>query len=362
MRITVYRVTFLFSLAGLLSSCESGSKQEVAKVPPATVTATELFPLQKQAITSNITLPAELTGFRQVDIFAKVSSYVKTLKVDIGSTVKEGQLLIELEAPEISSQLAAATSRQHSQEAIYTASNSTYQRILETSKTEGTISNNDLEQAASRKDADLAQLEAARATIRELKVMQGYLQIRAPFTGKITARNINTGAYVGQATQLPLLTLQDQKKLRLSVSVPEAYTSYIKVGDELSFKVVSLRGETFKAKIARKSGALDARLRSEKVELDVANTAERLLPGMVAEVGLSLTSRKDPFSIPRSAMMSTSEGIFVIKSQDHKARRVKVEPGLEAGGNVEIFSEDLKAGDSLVLHVHEEIREGSALH
>ena len=108
--------------------------------------------------------------------------------------------------------------------------------------------------------------------IRKIKVgARNYLQIRrvAPLMVKVTARNVNTGAYVGQGAQIPLLTVQDQKKLRLSISVPEAYTGYLKVGDMIGFNVVSLHGERFKAKISRMSGALDLKLRSERVELDV---------------------------------------------------------------------------------------------
>ena len=341
----------------VLSSCNSKKSEKVADIEPKT----ETFPLEKAKLTSELRLPAELSSFDQVDLFAKVSSYVKILKVDIGSDVKEGQLLIELEAPEISSQLSAAESRLHSQEAIYTASNSTYQRILETSKVEGTISKNDIELALSRKNSDFAQLAAARAKYKEVQVMQSYLQIRAPFKGKVTARNVNIGAYVGPGASTPLLTLQDQKKLRLSVSVPEAYTGYLKFGDPINFGINSLRGELFTAKISRLSGALDLKLRSERIELDVINTNGKLLPGMVAEVVMDLKSDKSPFVVKKSSVISTSEGMFVLKVIDKKTLRVNVILGLEADGKVEIFSDSLKEGDKLVLNANEEIKDGTAI-
>lgn len=356
-----YKIFVATALSITLWSCGNNNekKKEIPQVE--TQPKTETFALQKQSVMTEISLPAELSGFRQVDLFAKVNSYVKTLNVDIGADVRKGQLLVSLDAPEISSQLSAALSRLHSQEAIYTASNSTYRRLLETSKVEGTIASNDLEQALARKNADFAQLEAAKAAYKEVQVMQGYLQIRAPFNGKVTARNVNIGAYVGQGSQVPLLTVQEQSTLRLAVSVPEAYTGYLKLGDELSFKVTSFRGENFKAKVSRMAGALDNKLRSERVELDVSNSNIKLLPGMVAEVIIPLQSRNTPFVAPKTAVVETTEGTIVIKIVDGKAKHIRVETGLSVRDKIEIFSTDLQEKDILILTANEEIREGSTI-
>ena len=350
----------LLLAALLLNSCGEEKKEAV---PFDTAPVIETFELKKEKLSSEIRLPAELSGFRQVDLYAKVASYVKELKVDIGSQVTEGQLLIQLEAPEISSQLAAAQSRLHSLEAVYTGSNANYNRILETSKVEGTISKNDLDQALARKSSDYAQLQAARATVREIQVNQSYLQIRAPFTGIVTARNINTGAYVGPAgkgSDLPLLTVQDQKKLRLAVSVPEMYTGYLKNGDEIGFNIRSLPNDNFKAKIQRMSGALDLRLRSERVEMDVINSDNKLLPGMVAEVLLPLKAQDSTFVVPKSAVINTSEGVFVIRVKDNKTQRVEVKKGRETAESVEIFGA-LDANDKLVKAASEELKDGTKI-
>jgi len=347
------------TLLGLISC----GKKEEAPAPEAEPVI-ETIDLHKEKLSSEIRLPAELQGFRQTDLYAKVSSFVKELKVDIGSEVKAGQLLIVLEAPEISSQLAAAESRLRSQEAVYTASNSTYNRILETSKVEGTISKNDLDLANSRKSSDFAQLQAAKAAYKEIQTMQGYLQIRAPFDGVVSARNVNTGAYVGPAgkgSDLPLFTIQDQKKLRLAVSVPEMYTGFLKNGDEISFTVRSIPNETFKAKIQRMSGALDARLRSERVEMDVINTTKRLLPGMVAEVKLALNSEDSTFVVPKTAVVSSSEKTYVIAVKENKAKSISVKKGRESGDNIEIYSDSLSLNDKLVKSANEEIRNGTVI-
>jgi len=349
------------AIALLFTSCNSSEKKETVveeKAPPM-----ETFSPSKEKISTELRMPAELTGFQQVDIYAKVSSFVKELKTDIGSEVKKGQLLMVLEAPEVSSQLAAAESRLRSQEAVFTGSNSTYKRFLETSKVEGTISKNDLEQAEARKNSDNAQLQAARASYKEIQNIQSYLQIRAPFDGVIAARNVNLGAYVGPAgkgSELPLFTIQQQDKLRLSVFVPELYTGYLKNGDALKFNVKSLPGRTFDAKIARMSGALDSRLRSERVEMDVTNTNKKLLPGMVAEVLLPLTARDSTFVIPKTALVNSAEGLFVLKVENNKTLRLPVQKGREIEDRVEIFG-DVDGNTVLVKLASEEIKDGTEI-
>jgi len=349
----------LFTALVVLSGCEK-KKEETAKaeIEPKV----ETFALAKEKLTTELRLPAELTGFQQVDLYAKVSSFVKLLKVDIGTKVKKGQLLIVLEAPEISSQLAAAESRLKSMEAIYATSKSTYNRLYETSKVEGTISKNDLEMASGKKNSDYAQYQAAIAAHKEISIMRGYLEIRAPFDGVVAARNVNLGTFVGPAgkgSDLPLLTIQEQSKLRLAVSVPELYTGYLHPGDEMSFNVKSLP-ETFKATITRMSGALDLKLRSERVEMDVHNTKGNLLPGMVAEVLLPLNAKDSTFVVPKSAVVNAAEGIFVIKVINHKATRVDVKKGREIDDKIEIFG-DLNPKDKLVKIASEETKEGDTI-
>ncbi|MDN3673051.1 efflux RND transporter periplasmic adaptor subunit [Flavobacterium branchiarum] len=357
MKNKIFQSTMLFFVAvSLLSSCNSNKKEEaVAELEPKT----ETLLLQKEKMSTELRLPAELSGFQQVDLYAKVSSFVQLLKVDIGSKVTKGQLLIVLEAPEISSQLAAAESRLKSMEAIYNTSKSTYDRLYETSKVEGTISKNDLEMANGKKNSDYAQYQAAVASHKEVAIMRGYLEIRAPFNGIVTARNVNLGAYVGpsgKGSDLPLLTIQEQIKLRLAVSIPELYTGYLKQGDEMSFNVKS-SPDTFKAKIQRMSGALDLKLRSERVEMDVNNTDGKLLPGMVAEVLLPLNAKDSTFVALKTAVVSSAEGVYVIKVVNHKATRINVKKGREIDDKIEIFG-DLNTNDKLIKLASEEIKEG----
>lgn len=322
----------------------------------------EAFAIQKDKMSTAFQTPAELIAWQQVDLYAKENSFVSKLYVDVGADVKAGQLLATLEAPELNSRLAAAESRLKSQEAIYTASKSQYDRLYETSKTPGTISQNDLDQAAARKNSDLAQLDAAKAAHREITVLQGYLEIRAPFDGVISARNANPGAYVGpsgKGSEFPMFTLQAQKKLRLVVAVPEAYTAYLDVKQPVAFTVKSIPNETFKGLVNRQAGALDTRLRAERVEIDVENNSKKLLPGMIAEVSIPFPAKDSTLIVPKSALVNSPERLFVVRVVNGKAEWVDVKKGREANGKIEVFSDQLRVGDQLVKKASEEVRDGA---
>ncbi len=346
-----------------LCGCRSENKAQNKKTETAEAPVTNVFSLKKGRLSSSLQIPGELIPYQQVDLYAKVNSFVKKLYVDVGSEVKEGELLATMDAPELGSQLAGAESNIKSREAIYLASKANYDRLTETSKTPGTISPNDLEQAAARKNSDLAQLQSAEAAHKEITETQGYLQIRAPFNGVITARNVNPGAYVGPAgkgSELPLFNLQEQKRLRLVLSVPEAYTEYLNHKDEVSFTVRSMPGHSFKATIKRLSGSIDSRLRSQRVEMDVFNNDIKLLPGMVAEVNLPLPATDSTFIVPKSAVVNSTEAVFVIRVVNNQSQRVEVKTGRDANGMTEIYG-NLKEGDLLLITASDEIKNGTAL-
>jgi membrane fusion protein (multidrug efflux system) len=353
--------------APVLQNCGSSKAEEEENKKAAVETASaetlalETFALQKHSLASNLQIPGELIAFQQVDLYAKVSSFVKKLHADVGTEVQQGQLLASMEAPELTSQLIGSESRLKSQEAIYQASKANYDRLLETSKTPGTVSQNDLDVALAKKNSDLAQLDAARSTSKEITDTRNYLEIRAPFSGVITARNVSTGAYVGpsgKGSEFPLFTLVEQRKLRLVVSVPEAYTSYLKNKSEVTFKVKSLPNQNFPAKVSRLAGALDLRLRSQRTEMDVINSDRKLLPGMIAEVSIPLTGDVNSFAIPKSAVLNSTQGTYVIKVVDQKALWIPIKTGTSSDDKTEIFG-DIQEGDVLVKVANEEIRDNA---
>jgi membrane fusion protein (multidrug efflux system) len=362
-------VTILVILAlsaSLLSACHSDKKEKDAQAQTVKqenaidTPSVVLVPVTKGKLSTTIAIPGELIPYQQVDLYAKVNSYVKNLLVDIGSEVHQGQLLVILEAPEINSQLAGAQSRIKQMEAVYFASKATYDRLYNTSKTPGTVSQNDLEQAEAKKNSDLADVEAAKSSYKEVAANLNYLEIRAPFDGVITARNVNLGAYVGPGGKStdPLFVLQDQKRLRLVVSVPEIYTGGLNNRDEVSFSVEALPNQKFTAKVKRLAGALDDKLRSERLEMDVYNKDKKLLPHMYAEVDVPLPSRDSAYIVPKTAVVTSTEKVFVVRVANHHAEWVPVKKGFESGDVMEIYG-DLKPGDSVVKQATDEIRDGS---
>lgn len=362
MTVLVAGVTTVLQSCGSSRAEEEEGKKAAAEAS-ASAAVVDAFPLKKEQLVSSIQIPGELVAFQQVDIYAKVSSFVKKLHVDVGTEVREGQLLATMEAPELTSQLVTSESRLKSFEAIYQASKANYERLLETSKTPGTVSQNDLDVALAKQRSDLAQLDAARSASREITDTRNYLEIRAPFSGIISARNVSTGAYVGpsgKGSEFPLFTLVEQRKLRLVVSVPEQYTSYLKNQSQVTFKVKSLPNQDFPAKVSRLAGALDARLRSQRTEMDVVNSDRKLLPGMIAEVSIPLSGDANTFAVPRTAVLNSTQGTYVIKVVDKRAVWVPVKTGSSSTEKTEIFG-DVKEGDVLVKVANEEIRDNSDL-
>ena len=348
------------------SQSDSGSSKSIpggGKNDSSTITP--VVSLMKGRLSTTLYVPGELEAFYQVDLYAKVASFVKKLYVDIGSEVREGQLLATMEAPEIQSQLATALSREKAQEAIYIADKASYDRVVETAKTPGTISPNDIDQADAKQKSDYAQLEALKAAYNEVAETLKYLEIRAPFDGVISARNTNPGAYVGpsgQGQSTPMFTLQQQKHMRLVVSVPEAFTGFLYDQDEVKFTVKVLPDQKFTAKVRRLAGALDNRLRAERTEMDVYSNDKTLLPGMVAEVDLPLPSKDSTFIVPSSAVVNGTEQVFVVRiTPDHKAEWINVRLGRSEGGRMEIYSDSLREGDMLVQRASEETRNGMGI-
>lgn len=351
-------------LAALIWGCESKSEEVHSEETTSQEIALDGMIIGNESLASDFRIPGELIAYQEVDLYAKVSSFVENLRVDVGSQVKKGELLATLEAPEISSRLAGAESRLKSFEAIYLASKASYDRLKRTSETPGTVSENDLEMAFAKQESDLANWESAKAAFKEIMDTKGYLEIRAPFSGVITERNVSLGAYVGpsgKGSEFPIFTLKELGLLRLVVKVPELYAANLKNDDLVSFTVQSLPGKEYAAKISRKAGALDERLRSEYIEMDVANPDGEFLPGMVAEVTLPIQSGEKSLVIPAASVLYSTTGTYVIKNSGGKADWVDISLGKKSLDQIEIFGK-IAAGDTILVRPSEEIRNQSALH
>jgi membrane fusion protein, multidrug efflux system len=355
-----YIISFVTPLLLWIITASCGANADAAVKQPPEQTVVQTFSLSKGQLTTQMTIPGELRPFQSVDLYAKVNSFVKKLFVDVGSVVKKDQLLVTLEAPEMLDASNTAAQIIQTNKAYYEASKATYERMYRTSKIPGTISPNDLEIAYAKMNSDSSNLMAARSSYNESTNLNRYLEVRAPFDGVISASNLYPGAYAGPAgvgSVIPLLTLQQQAKLRLVIAVPEAATDYFKLGDTVHFSVKTLPGKDFTATVSRVAGSLDLQLRTEQLQMDVVNKDKILLPGMFAQVSLNMTNTDKVFIVPESAVTENTKQVFVIRVMNGKTEWVPVKRGRESDGNIEIFG-TLQEGDQLVNTATDELRSG----
>jgi len=351
-----YHFILCLLTAGLLASCQS-KQQPPAATQPNNVPA---FTLKEGILNTTMSIPGVLQPYQTVDLYAKENGFVKTMTVDVGSQVHKGQLLMTLDAPEMTAALKQSQEDLHSKEAIYRGSKANYDRLLKTSRTPGTISPNDLDMAHAKMSADSSSLLAARSAYQLSSDLKDYLEVRAPFDGVISSRNVYNGAYVtpsDKSANKPMLTLQEQAKLRLVVDVPEEATSYFANKDTVHFTVKTIPGKQFAASVNRMAGSLDSQLRSEQMQMDIPNKDKELLPGMFAQVTLQLTNTKKTFVVPQSAVAQNSQRIFVIRVVNHKTQWVDIKKGRETTDSLEVYGA-LKTGDVLIGHATDELKNG----
>lgn len=360
----IYNIVLATSFILLFGACST--KEKKAEEPKAGMDmpmSFETIKLEKSNPSVAVRLPGELVADQEVQIYAKVASYVQTLKVDVGSKVSQGQVLITMEAPEINSQLASALSKMKAQEAIYIATKAAYNRTIKAAQTEGAVSRDAIDQITAKKDADEALYEASKSVYQEIKAMGNYLVIRAPFSGIVTERNTDIGAYVGPAgkgSDKPLLVVQKDASLRLVLAIPEAHTPYVKLGDTVRFSAKSIPQKIFLGIIVRKAGALDSKLRAERIEVDVQNQDNLLLPRMIVDANITLQSTEPTFFIPKSALVDGNMGIYVMKIVEGKTQKVPVRKGRTNGMTIEIFG-NLNMDDEILLKVSEETKENISI-
>jgi len=284
------------------------------------------------------------------------------VSVDRGSVVHKGTLLLRMEAPELEQKVAASKLRYTQAHAMYLTSKDRYARLLETSKTPGTISPYDLAAAESKMQADSATSQGEYANYKVEQDMYAYLTVSAPFDGVITERNVHPGALVGPGSDAskPMLVLQQQSKLRLVVNIPEQYSAQIKNGDIVHFKVNALPGQDFSGAVSRSSGNLNSNFRSETIEVDVANAKNTFKPGMYAEVSLPISGSANAFVVPKSAIVSTTERKYVITANGGSAKWVDITEGNQQNDSTEIFGK-LQQGDKVITNASYQVKEGAQL-
>lgn len=350
---------FLFII--VIASCSN--TQEVKKDEAAPPPAYKTMALQTRQISGNVQLPGVMQPFQFVQLFPKISGFVKNVTVDRGSVVRKGQLLITLEAPEADQQVAAAKLKYTQAQAGYITSKDRYRRMLETSVTPGTIAPYDLEAALSKMQADSATAQGEYANYKAQESMKSYLTITAPFDGVVTERNVHPGALAGPGAQnaKPMLVLQQLSKLRLVVNVPEQYSAQIKNGDKVHYHINALPGQDFTGEVSRSSESLSSNYRAETMEIDVDNISNTFKPGMYAEVVLPTSGSANAFVVPKSAVVTTTERRYVIAVEKNTAKWIDISEGNQGNDSTEIFG-NLHNGDVVLVDGGYQVKEGQAVH
>jgi membrane fusion protein (multidrug efflux system) len=355
------RVMFATIVAGVLAM-------------PVLAQAPEMVAVTSKPVSRTISLPGEIQPFLNVALRARVSGYVDRVLVDRGSVVKDGELLVELSAPEMKAQIAEAESKVQAAsadlvqaEAQLAAAQSTYDRMKKAAETPGAIAGNELIVAEKQVEAAKAVInsrkqatQAARASVQALKSLEEYLKITAPFDGVVTERIVHPGALVGPGSNEPLLVIQQVSHLRVTVAVPEENVGAIPRGAKVSFQVPAYPGRTYFGTVARRAQSLDQKTRSMAVELDVMNPDQSLAPGMYATVKWPVQRAQPALYVPRTSVVVTTERTFVIREKDGKAEWVNVSRGAADGDFIEVIG-PLQPGDKVVKRANDELREGTPL-
>lgn len=334
----------------------------------------DLAPVVSKPVSRTVELPGEFLPFLSVSLHAKVAGYVDRVFVDRGSIVKQGDILVELSAPEMTAQIAegqskvqAAEADRLQAEAQLAAAQSTYDRTKMAAQTPGAIAGNELILAEKQVDAAKALLNsrqqasrAAESAVRALQDLQGYLKITASFDGVVTERMVHPGALVGPGNDTALVMIQQVSHLRLVVPVPEENVSGLMNGATVPFQVPAWPERTYSGTIARISHALDQKTRTMAVELDVMNRDGTLAPGMYPRVKWPVRRSRPSLFVPKTSVVTTTERTFVIRDQNGKAEWVDVKKGTTEGDLVEVIG-NLKAGDRVVRRATDEIRDGAPI-
>jgi RND family efflux transporter MFP subunit len=371
-------------LAIVASSCHRGETAERSDTHPADVPTVAVAKASPADLSKNVVLTAEFRPFQEVEVMAKVSGYVKEIRVDIGDRVKQGDLLAVLEIPEMKDDLARAKAtldRSGSEvarakddvtraESAHDIAHLSYQRLFDVSKKRpGLVAQQEIDdahskdlvaeaQVAAAQSALLAatqQVDVSKAELARVNTMNDYTHVTAPFTGVITKRYADTGSMIqaGTASQtqaMPLVRLSENSLLRLDLPVPESVVPTIHVGQQVDVNVPSLK-RTFPGKVARFADKVQLSTRTMDTEVDVPNPSLVLVPGMYAEVNLTLASRPKALSIPLSAVDrgadSDSDHVMAITA-DNRVEVRKVALGLETANLVEVLS-GLREGELVVI-------------
>jgi RND family efflux transporter MFP subunit len=328
---------------------------EALSVPTVAVIAPDHAPLQQSLV-----LPGDIEAFQEASIYARTSGYLGRWLVDIGTHVQSGQLLAEIESPEIDAELAQARADAATASANYQIAKVTAARWEDMLKSNA-VSQQSSEENVSTMKAKQAMLAAAQANVNRLQQLQSFEKVYAPFDGVVTTRNVDVGALIDAGnggTPAALFKLAETDKLRVFVNVPQDNAADVTLGSRATVTLPQYPGRKFVGSVARTSGAIDPVSRTLRVEIDMANADGSIPPGAYAQVTLALTAGKATLSLPANALLFRPAGVEVA-TVDSKGR-VQLMPvtlGRDFGTRVDIQT-GLRGNERVIVNPGDAISDG----
>ncbi len=311
------------------------------------------------AVSDEIALPGNTQAYMDTPIYSRTSGYLKAWYFDIGAHVRKGQLMAQIETPELDQQLQVAQADLKSVQANLELAKTTserYQNLLKTNS----VSKQETDVAVSDASAKQAAVDASLANVRRLSQLQSFENVYAPFDGIVTARNTDVGALIeAGANTVPkeLFHLAAIGKIRVFVAVPETYSTSIRNDSEATLTLDEYPGQKFVGKVARNSNQIDQASRTLNVEVDVDNSKGLLLPGAYVFVHFKVPDHVASLNVPSNTLLFRSQGLQVATVRDGKVHLQHVTIGKDMGATVEIAS-GLQASDQVIVDPSDSIAEG----
>jgi RND family efflux transporter MFP subunit len=311
-----------------------------------------------------IVLPGNMQPYIDAPIYARTSGYLKKWQAEIGEHVKAGQLLAEIDAPEVDQQLLQARADLATAEANLHLAEITATRYKDLMKTES-VSQQDVDNASGNFDARRTAVESAKSNVNRLQEMQSFEKIYAPFDGIITARNTDIGALIDSGSSgganRELFHIAAINRLRVYVNVPQIYSQTIKAGLRADLILDEFPGRKFEGIVVRDAGAIDNATRSLLTEIDVDNPSGALKPGGYVEVHLKLPTSVTTFTLPVNAIIFRADGMKVAIVKDKKTiELVPITPGHDFGNEIEVVA-GLKGDESVVANPPDSVANGQTV-
>ncbi len=306
-----------------------------------------------------LVLPGNVQAYYEAPIYARTNGYLQAWYTDIGASVKKGQLLAQIETPEVDQQLRQAEADLGTAEANYQLSRTTNERWKGLLATQS-VSQQDADERAGDAAAKAAARASAGANVARLRELESFKRVLAPFDGIVTQRNTDVGALInaGQSPGSALFRVADTHRLRIYVFVPQPYAAQVRPGLTAALGFTDHPGKRYAATVTSTAHALDATSRTLQVELQIDNSAGELLPGSYAQVSFSLPVNVNTLRVPVNAVMFRGQNVTVATVDEHHTVHLRtITEGRDFGTQIEVLS-GIGPEDVLILNPSDSIGEG----